>query len=174
VYGIVKQSGGYIWCDSIPGAATTFSVYLRPVEGSPVHELPAPASERARGGEERVLVVDDEPGVRKLLARILRARGYDVFETEDGPSALALMASAGRPMDLVVTDVLMPKMSGLQLAREVQSRWPSVKILLVSGYPHKDAGEPNQIDSTLPMLGKPFSPTSIENAVRELLAEALT
>ena len=60
-------------------------------------------------------------------------------------------------------------MSGLQLAREVQSRWPSVKILLVSGHPHKDAGEPNQIDSTLPMLGKPFSPTSIENAVRELL-----
>jgi len=169
VYGIVKQSGGYIWCDSMPGAGTTFSIYLRPVEGAPVQELTAPASERGRGGEERVLVVDDEPGVRKLLARILRARGYDVFETEDGPSALALMASAGRPMDLVVTDVLMPKMSGLQLAREVQTRWPTVKILLVSGYPHKDAGEPNHIDSTLPMLGKPFTPTSIENAVRELL-----
>jgi len=169
VYGIVKQSGGFIWCDSAPGKGTTFSIYLRPVDGTADGDLPAPAHERARGGEERILVVDDEPAVRKLLARILRARGYDVFETEDGPSALAFMSGIDRQMDLVVTDVLMPKMSGTQLAKEIQARWPSIKILLVSGYPRGDRDRPPAIDATLPMLGKPFTPTNIENAVRGLL-----
>jgi len=169
VYGIVKQSGGYIWCDSTPDKGTTFSIYLRPVAGTAVSDLPVQATERARGGEERILVVDDEPAVRKLLARILRARGYDVFETEDGPSALAFMSSTDRQMDLVVTDVLMPKMSGVQLAKEIQARWPSIKILLVSGYPRGERDRPTAIDATLPMLGKPFTPTNIENAVRELL-----
>jgi signal transduction histidine kinase len=169
VYGIVKQSGGFIWCDSTPGAGTTFSIYLRPIAGTADSDLPAPATERARGGEERILVVDDEPAVRKLLARILRARGYDVFETEDGPSALAFMSGTDRQMDLVVTDVLMPKMSGTQLAKEIQTRWPSIKILLVSGYPRGERDRPTAIDATLPMLGKPFTPTNIENAVRELL-----
>jgi signal transduction histidine kinase/CheY-like chemotaxis protein len=169
VYGIVKQSGGFIWCDSTPGAGTTFSIYLRPVDGSADGDLPAPATDRARGGEERILVVDDEPAVRRLLAKILRSRGYDVFETEDGPSALAFMSSTDRQMDLVVTDVFMPKMSGTQLAKEIQRRWPSIKILLVSGYPRGDNDQLAPLDATLPMLGKPFTPMNIENTVRELL-----
>ena len=110
VYGIVKQSGGYIWCDSTPGQGTTFTIYLKPAAGAPEAEAPGTRRqpERAPGGEERVLVVDDEPAVRRLLARILRSRGYDVFETEDAHSALAFMGSATRQMDLVVTDIVMP------------------------------------------------------------------
>ena len=102
VYGIVKQSGGYIWCDSTPGQGTTFTIYLKPAAGAAEAEAATtPSQERAAGGDERVLVVDDEPAVRRLLARILRSRGYDVFETEDAHSALAFMGSANRPMDLV-------------------------------------------------------------------------
>ena len=168
VYGIVKQSGGYIWCDSSPGQGTTFTIYLKPAAGSAETEAPNTPEERAAGGEERVLVVDDEPAVRRLLARILRSRGYDVFETEDAQSALALMNSANRPMDLVVTDLVMPAMSGVRLAEEIRAKWPSVKMLFVSGFPTTEA-TPSSEMSSIPLLGKPFTPDQIAAKVRELL-----
>jgi signal transduction histidine kinase/CheY-like chemotaxis protein len=170
VYGIVKQSGGFIWCDSAVGQGSTFTVYLRPaetvekIETAPVREPDAP-----RGGDERVLVVDDEPGVRKLLARILRSRGYDVFETEDGASALAFLNSANRQMDLVVTDLVMPKMSGTRLAEEIQTRWPAMKLLFVSGFPRGDSRPASSQVASVPVLHKPFTSEQIEKAVRELL-----
>jgi signal transduction histidine kinase/ActR/RegA family two-component response regulator len=168
VYGIVKQSGGYIWCDSTPGQGTTFTIYLKPAAGIAETEAPRPPQERAAGGEERVLVVDDEPAVRRLLARILRSRGYDVFETEDAQSALALMNSSNKPMDLVVTDIVMPSMSGVRLAEEIRARWPSVKILFVSGFPSDDAIPASELPYSA-LLGKPFTPDEIEAKVRELL-----
>jgi signal transduction histidine kinase/ActR/RegA family two-component response regulator len=168
VYGIVKQSGGYIWCDSTPGQGTTFTIYLRPAAGSAEAEAPHAPQERAAGGEERVLVVDDEPAVRRLLARILRSRGYDVFETEDGHSALAFMSSTNRQMDLVVTDVVMSSMSGVRLAEQIRAKWPAVKILFVSGFPTSDA-LPAAGSQSIPILGKPFTPDQIEAKVRELL-----
>ena len=168
VYGIVKQSGGYIWCDSTPGQGTTFTIYLKPAAGTAASETPHAPQERAAGGEERVLVVDDEPAVRRLLARILRSRGYDVFETEDAQSALAFLSSATRPMDLVVTDIVMPSMSGVRLAELIRAKWPSVKILFVSGFPAADALSASEIPS-MALLGKPFTPDEIEAKVRELL-----
>ena len=107
VYGIVKQSGGFIWCDSSPGQGARFTIYLRPGPGVQAAEVPQTRDgELPRGGDERVLVVDDEPGVRKLLARMLRSQGYDVFETEDGPSALALLNSTNRQqIEKTVRDV---------------------------------------------------------------------
>jgi signal transduction histidine kinase/ActR/RegA family two-component response regulator len=169
VYGIVKQSGGYIWCDSAPGQGTTFTIYLKPAAGIAETEVPyTQPQERAAGGEERVLVVDDEPAVRKLLARILRSRGYDVFETEDAHSALALMSSANKPMDLVVTDIVMPSMSGVRLAEQIRAQWPSVKILFVSGFPSTDAIPASELPYSA-LLGKPFTPDEIEAKVRELL-----
>jgi len=115
-----------------------------------------------------VLVVDDEPAVRRLLARILRSRGYDVFETENAQSALAFMSSANRQMDLVVTDLVMPAMSGVSLAEQIRAQWPSVKILFVSGFPTTEA-TPSSEMSSIPLLGKPFTPDQIEAKVRELL-----
>jgi signal transduction histidine kinase/ActR/RegA family two-component response regulator len=169
VYGIVKQSGGYIWCDSAPGQGTTFTIYLKPAAGAPEAESQSTASpERAPGGDERVLVVDDEPAVRRLLARILRSRGYDVFETEDAHSALAFMGSATRQMDLVVTDIVMPAMSGVRLAEQIRSQWPAVKVLFVSGFPASEALPASEMPS-IPILGKPFTPDQIEAKVRELL-----
>jgi hypothetical protein len=168
VYGIVKQSGGYIWCDSSPGQGTTFTIYLKPAAGIADAETPNAPQERAAGGEERVLVVDDEPAVRRLLARILRSRGYDVFETEDAHSALALLSTTNRPMDLVVTDIVMPSMSGVRLAEQIRAQWPSVKILFVSGFPTSEALPASEM-SSIPLLGKPFTPDEIETKVRELL-----
>jgi signal transduction histidine kinase len=169
VYGIVKQSGGYIWCDSTPGQGTTFSIYLKPAAGAPEAETQGTTSpERAPGGHERVLVVDDEPSVRRLLARILRSRGYDVFETEDAHSALAFMGSATRPMDLVVTDIVMPVMTGVRFAEQIRSKWPAVKVLFVSGFPTPDT-VPTPEMSSIPLLAKPFTPEQIEAKVRELL-----
>jgi CheY-like chemotaxis protein len=169
VYGIVKQSGGYIWCDSTPGQGTTFSIYLKPAAGAADAETAGTTlPERVPGGHERVLVVDDEPAVRRLLARILRTRGYDVFETEDAHSALAFMGSATRPMDLVVTDIVMPVMSGVRFAEQIRSQWPAVKVLFVSGFPTPDA-VPTPEMSSIPLLAKPFTPDQIEAKVRELL-----
>jgi signal transduction histidine kinase len=170
VYGIVKQSGGFIWCDSSPGHGATFTIYLRPAPRAEKTEAPTLREpETARGGDERVLVVDDEPGVRKLLARILRAQGYDVFETEDGASALALLNSTNRQMDLVVTDLVMPKMSGTRLAEEIQTRWPAVKLLFVSGFPRGDARQASAQVADVPVLHKPFTSHQIEKTVRDVL-----
>ena len=116
-----------------------------------------------------MLVVDDEPAVRKLLARILRSRGYDVFETEDAASALALLNSADRQMDLVVTDLVMPKMSGARLAEEIQTRWPAVKLLFVSGFPSGDAPQVDALVARVPVLHKPFTSQQIEKTVRDVL-----
>jgi|RhiMethySRZTD1v2_1073278.scaffolds.fasta_scaffold06959_13 two-component system, cell cycle sensor histidine kinase and response regulator CckA len=168
VYGIVKQSGGYIWCDSAPGQGTTFTIYFKPAAGNAEAEAPHAPPERAAGGEERILVVDDEPAVRRLLARILRSRGYDVFETEDGHSALAFMGSTNRQMDLVVTDVVMPSMSGVRLAEQIRAQWPTVKTLFVSGFPTSDALRASETQS-IPLLGQPFTPDQIEAKVRSLL-----
>ena len=92
-----------------------------------------------------------------------------MFETEDAQSALAFMSSADRPMDLVVTDIVMPKMSGTRLAEEIQTRWPLVKILFVSGFPNCDTPPTSQMIATIPLLGKPFAPDQIETMVRDLL-----
>ena len=172
VYGIVKQSGGFIWCDSSPGQGATFTIYLRPAPRAEKVEAPVVREpETARRGDERVLVVDDEPGVRKLLARILRQQGYDVFETEDGASALALLNSTNRQMDLVVTDLVMPKMSGTRLAEEIQTRWPAVKLLFVSGFPRGDSRQANASGrvANVPVLHKPFTSHQIEKTVRDVL-----
>jgi CheY-like chemotaxis protein len=179
-YGIVKQSGGFIWCESAPGQGATFTIYLRPVAGEEKAEAASIREpEAARGGNERVLVVDDEPGVRKLVARILRSRGYDVFETEDGPSALALLSSTNRQMDLVVTDLVMPNMSGTRLGEEIQTRWPAIKLLFVSGFapsapsirgvPPGEVQQPDSPVASVPVLHKPFTSQQIEKAVRDLL-----
>lgn len=116
-----------------------------------------------------MLVVDDEPGVQKLLARLLRSRGYDVFETEDRVSALAFLNSASRQMDFVVTDLVMPKMSGTRLAEEIQTRWPATRLLFVSGSPRGDSRPASPRVASVPVLLKPFTSEQIGKAVRELL-----
>jgi len=168
VYGIVKQSGGFIWCSSEPSRGTTFTIYLRPAEGAATAADPEPATQSDQSGSERVLIVDDEPGVRRLMTRLLRVRGYAVHDAEDGPSALQFLEATDRPVDLVVTDVVMPGMSGIRLAEAIESRWPEMKLLFVTGY--ADRQTLGSIEATSrPVLCKPFTPAVMAATVRAVL-----
>jgi CheY-like chemotaxis protein len=115
-----------------------------------------------------VLVVDDEPAVRTLLAHLLRTKGYDVHEAEDGAAALAWLDQPARRVDLVVADVVMPGMSGIELAEAIGARWPDLKVLFVSGYP-QDAARTSGPAADIPVLSKPFTPSRIASAVRAML-----
>jgi CheY-like chemotaxis protein len=169
VYGIVKQSGGFIWCSSEPARGTTFTIYLHPAKGAAAAVSESnPATAAGERGSERVLVVDDEPGVRRLMARLLRVRGYAVADSEDAAAALAYLESLDHPVDLVVTDIVMPGMSGIRLAEEIEARWPRVKVLLVTGYAEGEALRSTRTQSR-PLLPKPFTPSAMAAAVRDVL-----
>ena len=170
VYGIIKQTGGFIWCDSEPGKGTRFKIYLRPAAGAantrPAADSPVDA---IAGGAETVLVVDDERAVRELLTTILRGRGYTVIPAGDAKTALEMLASPDHRVDLVVSDIVMHGMSGTRLVEEIQSRWPAMKLLFVSGYSQGVALNPESSARKVPLLGKPFTPVRLEAMVRNIL-----
>jgi signal transduction histidine kinase/ActR/RegA family two-component response regulator len=174
VYGVVKQSSGFIWCRSEPGCGTTFSIYLKPAATAalasdlePARTSDAPAPTPAR--RPSVLVVDDEPSVRTWMARILRADGYEVTDTEDGRSALAMMRDAARRPGLVITDIAMPGVNGTRLAEDIERQWPATKLLFVSGFVNSAAVRAAGIVSRHAVLGKPFTPEQVLAAVRRVL-----
>src|SRR3989454_423434 len=169
VYGIVKQSGGYIWVYSEPAHGTTVKVYLPRVPG--VAEAPAPASEpqQVRGGDETVLLVGDAAPGRTRARRSLEARGYRVLEAADGPSALELSAHHGGGIDILVTDVVMPGMSGRELAERLAPERPSMKVLYTSGYTDDAMVRQGVLNAGVAFLQKPFVPDTLTRKVREVL-----
>jgi two-component system cell cycle sensor histidine kinase/response regulator CckA len=172
VYGIIKQTGGFIWCESEPGEGTTFKIFLRPAKGAtvaPSGEAPKGVAAPVAGGAETILVVDDERAVRELLVHILRSRGYHVIPANNAKSALEVLANEGQKVDLVVSDIVMPGMSGTRLVEDIQLRWPSIKLLLVSGHAHGVALKPDSTARKVPLLGKPFLPARLEAMVRDIL-----
>jgi two-component system cell cycle sensor histidine kinase/response regulator CckA len=168
VYGIVKQSGGFIWAYSEVGVGSTFKVYLPRVEEAETStEPPAPApAARPAGG--RILLVEDDEGVRSLMADLLQEAGYSVLSSGNPASALAL-ASGGGPLDLLVTDVIMPGMSGRELARRLGAECPGLRVLYVSGYAGEALSRHGGIEPGEHFLSKPFS----ERALIEAAAAAL-
>jgi signal transduction histidine kinase len=170
VYGIIKQTGGFIWCDSEVGKGTTFKIYLRPAARAAVEEPKADSpADSVAGGAETILVVDDERAVRELLTMILRGRGYTVIPAGDAKTALEVLASPDQRIDLVVSDIVMHGMSGTRLVEEIQSRWPAMKLLFVSGYSQGVALNPDSSARKVPLLGKPFTPARLEAMVRDIL-----
>jgi len=171
VYGIVKQSGGYIWVYSERGRGTTVKVYLPRVPG--VAEAPplapAPAPSEVRGGHETVLLVEDAAPVRALARRSLEAHGYHVIDASDGPSALELSARHGAPIDLLVTDVVMPGMSGRELAERLAPVRPGMKVLYTSGYTDDAMVRQGVLNAGVAFLQKPFVPDSLARKVRDVL-----
>ena len=167
VYGIVKDCGGEIRWETAPAKGTTFLVYLPAVEEH-AKQLDAGAAERIRRGSERVLLVEDEPAVRRLAHRALRDAGYEVLDAADGEEALRL-AGTGASFDVLVTDVVMPRVGGAELAARIRERRPNVKVLLVSGYAQGAETRDAVTGRGYAFLAKPFTPAALSRRIRELL-----
>ncbi|HOL72340.1 MAG TPA: PAS domain S-box protein [Bryobacteraceae bacterium] len=168
VYGIVKQSGGEIWVYSEPGQGTTFKVYFPRVDEA-VSPPEAFTTVDERRGTETVLVVEDEEGVRELIAEMLRQRGYTVLTAENGVEALRVSAEHTGPIHLLVTDVVMPQMSGKQLADTLVSLRPDIKVLYLSGYTEYSMVHHGVLEPGFQFLGKPFSRETLVRKIREVL-----
>jgi two-component system, cell cycle sensor histidine kinase and response regulator CckA len=170
VYGIVKQSEGYVWAYSEPGQGTTFKIYL-PVDASPSippAELPSPQG--ARAGEV-VLVVEDEEAVRTMLHRLLESEEYLVLEAADGQQALKVIEGASR-VDLVITDVAMPALNGRQLVDRLKLLRPRLPVLFMSGYTDDEMVRRGLIEPHHPFLSKPFTPEILAAKVRQMIDQA--
>ena len=167
VYGIVKQSRGSIFVYSELGHGTTFKIILPRVARGVVSEPPAPI-ETAPGGVESLLLVEDEEPVREFVSAALRARGYTVIEARNGDEAIAALDTPGRSIDLVLTDVVMPKTNGPQLVARLRERDPHVKVLFMSGY--TDRTVPIELQYGAAFIQKPFTPNQLAQKIRELLA----
>ncbi len=166
-YGIVCQSGGDIRVYSEPNFGTTFKIYLPRIDATPD---PAAISDATQlpGGNEHILIVEDDAAVRALTAAILSDRGYDVRESTNGVEALELLRS-NPSFDLVVTDVIMPQTSGKELHDRIRGSMPQTKVLLMSGYTDDALAHHGVLDEGLSFLEKPFSPARLARKVRESL-----
>ncbi|MGZ4388741.1 MAG: PAS domain S-box protein, partial [Gaiellaceae bacterium] len=169
VYGVVRQSGGFVTVDSEPGRGSAFHVYL-PVTGrrDAAADEP-PAEEPAAGPRETVLLVEDEEVVRAILTEMLEANDYRVVAAEDGEEAVRLAAAEEGPIDVLVTDVVMPGMSGQEVARRVAEHRPAVRTLFVSGYTDSAIRQHGVLAPGTSFLQKPFSAGDLTRTLRELL-----
>jgi PAS domain S-box-containing protein len=167
VYGIVKQAGGHLTTESAPGQGTTFRLYL-PYAGDrtagDTAELPAATPSQ---GRETILLVEDDPGVREMSAEMLALHGYQVLAADSGAAALAILATHAAPIALLLTDVVMPGMGGIDLAREAQRRRPGLRLLFMSGY--LDRAGRHAAAAGQAFIQKPFTPAELGRSVRTVL-----
>lgn len=168
-YGIVNQHGGTIWLSSELGLGTTVEVYL-PAVDDPAEPLATPEPAALPRGSEAILLVEDEPAVRALAARVLRTQGYRVIEAEHGRAALELIeAGDPPPIDMLLTDVVMPQIGGKAIASQLQQRYPQLKVLYISGYTDHAIVHHGRLDPGLAFLHKPFTPAALARKVRLVL-----
>ena len=168
VYGIVKQSGGYVMVQSEVGQGTSFQIYLPQVEGD-VETNAAPAPDAASGGSETILLVEDEESVRQLVRDTLSTKGYKVLEADSGEAGLAAADAHKGKIDLVISDVVMPGMSGRDLVKNLSKTRPETRVLYLSGYTEDAIVSDGSIESGTAFLQKPFSLLSLSRKVREVL-----
>jgi CheY-like chemotaxis protein len=169
VYGIVKQSNGFVWCYTEPNHGSTFRIYLPRAVSRPGPVVPRAAEAELRGGTETILVVEDEDVVRALACRGLREQGYTVLEARHGREALDRMAGHGHPIDLVISDVVMPELGGRELGSHLATLQPDLPILYMSGYTGDDVIQRGLLEPGMPFQQKPFTPEGLARKVREML-----
>ena len=171
VYGIVKQSGGFIWVYSEPGQGTTIKVYLPRVD-NPATPLPFENSRpEARRGTETVLLVENAESLRTLAKELLKSSGYAVLDAENGKEALRIASAFAGTIHLLLTDVIMPGMGGKQLAQQVTSLRPATRVLFMSGYSNDGIVQSGILTSEAPLLEKPFTREILLRRVRQVLDE---
>jgi|HubBroStandDraft_1064217.scaffolds.fasta_scaffold00056_54 two-component system cell cycle sensor histidine kinase/response regulator CckA len=169
VYGIIKQSGGYIFVQSEQGRGTVFNIYFPRID-EPSEALGAtPVSLAAAGGSETVLLVEDEDSVRQLVRETLQSRGYRVLEAANGDAALTLAASHAHAIHLVITDIVMPGLSGHELVQKLLPARPAMKVLYLSGYAQDAFSPADAAEAQKTFLQKPFTLQSLTRKVREIL-----
>src|ERR1051326_4044641 len=172
VYGIVKQSGGYIWVYSEVGRGTTFKIYLPRVASleEPAAQVAPPRQfQKVEPGTETILLVEDEANLRYLARQYLEKQGYKVIEAADGAVAMQIAVAHEAVIHLLLTDVIMPGMNGRELAQRISAIRPNVKVLYMSGYTENVIGHNGTLDAGVRLLQKPFNLRDLKNKVREVL-----
>jgi two-component system cell cycle sensor histidine kinase/response regulator CckA len=174
VYGVIKQSGGFIWVYSELGKGTSFKIYLPRVDQPAEETGVGSVSAAAPRGSETVLLAEDEQDVREVAREFLESGGYTVIEANNGAEALRLAAGHKGKIDLLVTDLVMPGMTGQELARRLQKESSGLGVIYMSGYSENAAAEAAQWDPSTRLLTKPFSRNTILRTVRDVLSNAPT
>ena len=170
VYGIVKQSGGHVAVYSEPGVGTTFKIYFPRVDERPERASGSFKRKRQTAGTETVLVVEDEEAVRRLVCRSLEAQGYKCVPAANASEALLASEKHTGTIHLMLTDVVMPNLSGKELARRIATLRPRMKVLFMSGYTDNAIVHHGVLDAGTPFLQKPFTPQTLAAKVREVLS----
>lgn len=169
VYSIIEQADGAIEVSSQPGRGTTFSIYLPRMESPAIEPPAAEATLASLTGSETVLVVEDHEDVRQLIAWTLKSRGFRILEAANGPAAVTQFSTYPGPIDLLVTDVIMPGMTGREVADQLAASRPGVKVLFISGYSGEVIAHRGVLDASVAYLAKPFTPEELVAKVRDVL-----
>jgi CheY-like chemotaxis protein len=169
VYGIVKQSGGSIWAYSEPGRGTTFKIYLPQTEVKETPKTVTVSKEITKGAGEQILVVEDEENLRDLMGTMLSMLGYTVTLAANGGEALLLIETKGLRPDLMITDVVMPNMSGKELVSRLRKTLPDLRVLYMSGYTDNAIVHHGVLDPGTPFIQKPFTIGTIAEKVQAVL-----
>jgi len=167
VYGFVKQIGGYVWVESAPGAGSTFSIYLPVTEEMLRKGTPLAAAAASGRGTGTILLVEDEESLRSLTRSVLEQNGYTVLEAGNGPEAVEVAQAAGRPIDVLLTDMVMPGMNGRAVAERVSRLYPEIKVVYMSGYTGFSSRESASFNAVI--IAKPFTRAVLLQKIREAL-----
>jgi two-component system, cell cycle sensor histidine kinase and response regulator CckA len=169
VYGIIKQSGGYIWIDSEPGRGTTFRIFLPPTTAKPIQADPPKAASRGPMKAATILLAEDEEDVRTLLCELLESHGHRVLAASSPAEAQVVSGAYRGNIDLLLTDVVMPGGTGRELARQLLARRPGLKVLYISGYPEHGTSPGKVLEAGAPFLPKPFTRDLLLAKLKEIL-----
>jgi len=169
VYGVVKQSGGFIWVDSEPGQGTTFKIYLPRIEAEETNASPTNVPPKSRRGSEIILLVEDEQGVREAISYFLRGQGYTVLEAHNPKVAIEIAQKQSKPIHLLMTDMIMPEMNGRELATQLTATHPEMGVLYISGYTDRAIAGGTTIDANMNFLQKPFGFDVLGRKLRDIL-----